>query len=286
MFDKIVVGFDESQGSKDALALAAMLGGRFGSEITVATVVPTPIGGAFAPALPADAYTVVKAEAEASASRAAGEVAGTPIVVESLSPARGLDEVVEQTGADLLVLGCGRGDTGEVRAGHKARHMLQGGTAAVLMAPVGYASDGAVLDRVAVAVDGSAESDEALRVAAALAGDNSLQVISVATDFAEYWGHWGATYAMTELAEASREAAQNVLEAAAEELPEGVVHDDVLLEGDAAAELIRRSQQGIDLLCLGSRSFGPFLRVLLGSVSSDVVAGAGCAVLVVPRPGD
>jgi nucleotide-binding universal stress UspA family protein len=91
---------------------------------------------------------------------------------------------------------------------------------------------------------------------------------------------------MTELAEASREAAQHVLEAAAEELPEGVVHDDVLLEGDAAAELIRRSQQGIDLLCLGSRSFGPFLRVLLGSVSSDVVAGAGCAVLVVPRPGD
>jgi nucleotide-binding universal stress UspA family protein len=59
VFEKIVVGFDESQGSKDALALAATLGGRFGSEITVATVVPTPIGGAFAPALPADAYTVV-----------------------------------------------------------------------------------------------------------------------------------------------------------------------------------------------------------------------------------
>ena len=283
MFERIVVGFDESEGSKDALALASGLAGRFNSELTVATVVPSPIGGAFAPALPAEAYTSVRTEAEASASRAAAGVSGNSIVLESLSPARGLDEVVEQTGADLLVLGCGKGAAGEVHAGHKARHMLQGGMAAVLLAPVGFATGGR-LDHVAVAIDGSRESDEALRVAATLAGEEELQVISVATDFAEYWGHWGATYAMSELAEASREAARNVLDAAAEALPEGVSHDEVLLEGDAAAELRRRSAEGIDLLCLGSRSFGPFLRVLLGSVSSDVIADTGCAVLVVPRP--
>lgn len=284
MFERIVVGFDESEGSRDALAVAADLGNRFSSELTVATVVPSPIGGAFAPALPADAYTTVRSEAVASASRAAAEVSGNSVVIESLSPARGLDEIVEQTGADLLVLGCGKGEVGEVRAGHKARHMLQGGTAAVLLAPVDYATGARSLDRVAVAIDGSRESDAALGVAATLAGDERLQVISVATDFAEYWGHWGATYAMSELAEASREAARHVLEAAAEALPDGVAHEEVLLEGDAAAELRRRSAEGIDLLCLGSRSFGPLLRVLLGSVSSDVVSGAGCAVLILPRP--
>lgn len=284
MFDKIVVGFDESEGSRDALSLAADMARRFGSETTVATVVPSPVGGAFAPALPADAYTAVRSEAEASAGRAAGEVGGSSVVVEALSPARGLDEVVEQTAADLLVLGCGKGDPGEVRAGHKARHMLQGGTAAVLLAPVGYAQGGDSISRVAVAVDGSPESDEALAVAAILTGEETLQIISVATDFAEYWGHWGATYAMAELAEASREAARNVLEASATKVPEGVSHEETLLEGDAAAEIRRRSAEGIDLLCLGSRSFGPLLRVLLGSVSSDVLAGAGCAVLVVPRP--
>ena len=284
MFERIVVGFDESEGSRDALALASSLGSRFDSELTVATVVPSPIGGAFAPALPADAYTAVRSEAEASASRAAEEVGGSPLVLESLSPARGLDEAIEQANADLIVLGCGRGEPGRVRAGHKARHMLQGGTAAVLLAPVGYATEDGSLSRVAVAVDGSSESGEALRVAAGLTGDDVLQIISVATDFAEYWGHWGATYAMAELAEASREAARNVLTAASAEVPAGVTHEEVLLEGDAAAEIKRRSSEGIDLLCLGSRSFGPFLRVLLGSVSSDVVADAGCAVLVVPRP--
>ena len=284
MFERITVGFDESEGSRDALALASSLADRLGSELTVATVVPSPIGGAFAPALPADAYTAVRSEAEGSAARAAEEVGGSSLVLESLSPARGLDDAIEQVGADLLVLGCGKGEAGEVRAGHKARHMLQGGTAAVLLAPVGYADGDEALARVAVAVDGSAESDEALRVATELTGDDALQVISVATDFAEYWGHWGATYAMSELADASREAAGNVLEAASRRVPDGVAHEGVLLEGDAAAEIKRRSFEGIDLLCLGSRSFGPFLRVLLGSVSSDVVAGAGCAVLVVPRP--
>ena len=285
MFERIVVGFDESEGSKDALALASALGQRLGSEVIVATVVPTPIGGAFAPALPADAYTAVKSEAEASASRAADEIGGSSVVIESLSPARGLDEAIEQTGAGLLILGCSRGEAGTVHAGHKARHMLQGGSAAVLLAPVGYASAGGALSKVAVAVDGSRESNEALMVAATLAGGETLQVISVATDFAEYWGHWGATYAMSELAEASREAAQRVLDAAGETLADDVAHEEVLLEGDAAAEISRFSSGGPGLLCLGSRSFGPFLRVLLGSVSSDVVAGAGCAVLVVPRPG-
>ena len=118
MFERIVVGFEESEGSKDALALASTLGQRFGSEVIVATVVPTPIGGAFAPALPADAYTAVKSEAEASASRAADEIGGSSVVIESLSPARGLDEAIEQTGAGLLILGCSRGEAGSVHAGH------------------------------------------------------------------------------------------------------------------------------------------------------------------------
>lgn len=284
MFERIVIGFDQSDGSRDALALGTALAERFGSRITIATVVPSPIGGGFVPALPADAYTTVREEAEASATRAAADVGGAAVVVESLSPARGLEEVVEQTDADLLVLGCGKDQPGEVHAGHKARQMLQGGKAAVLLAPVGLASGDGSLSNVAVAVDGSRESDEALRVAVGLAGEGPLQVISVATDFAEYWGHWGATYAMSELSEASREAARNVLEAAAGRLPEDLAHEKVLLEGDAAVELRRHAGEGIDLLCLGSRSFGPLLRVLLGSVSSEVISGAGCAVLVVPRP--
>jgi len=39
-----------------------------------------------------------------------------------------------------------------------------------------------------------------------------------------------------------------------------------------------------DLLMVGSRSYGPFARTLLGSVSSTLIHTAPCPVLVVPRP--
>lgn len=39
-----------------------------------------------------------------------------------------------------------------------------------------------------------------------------------------------------------------------------------------------------DLLVAGSRGFGPVLRVLLGSVSTQLTHRAPCPVLVVPRP--
>jgi nucleotide-binding universal stress UspA family protein len=52
--------------------------------------------------------------------------------------------------------------------------------------------------------------------------------------------------------------------------------------GDAAAELIARSGD-VDLIVLGSRSYGPLRRVLVGGVGTKVIAEARCPVLVVPR---
>ncbi len=39
-----------------------------------------------------------------------------------------------------------------------------------------------------------------------------------------------------------------------------------------------------DLLVVGSRGYGPVLRVLLGSVSTRLIHIAPCPVLVIPRP--
>ncbi|MFM9044662.1 MAG: universal stress protein [Solirubrobacterales bacterium] len=38
-------------------------------------------------------------------------------------------------------------------------------------------------------------------------------------------------------------------------------------------------------MLLGSRSYGPVRRVLLGSVTSKLVADAGCPIIVSPRTG-
>lgn len=282
MFNKIVVGFDESEGSKDALAYAGQLAERFDSEVIVVTAIPSPIGGSFAPALPADAFTKLQEQAITAAERAATEVGGRAEVVESLSPARGVEQLAEDTGADLIVIGCSKAEPGRVRAGRQARHMMHGASCAVLMAPVGHAASGTYPERVGVAVNGSAESAHAVVTAAVLAGGSTLSIISVATDFAEYWGHWGATFALSDLAEAARDVARTDVEEAMSMLPETTTAEGLVLEGSAAIELKGKSRD-LDLLCLGSRRFGPVRRVLLGSVTSELVGDVGCAVLVSPR---
>lgn len=282
MFSKIVIGFDESEGSKDALAYAGQLAERFDSEVIVVTAIPSPIGGSFAPALPADAFTRLQEQAVSAAEQAAAEIGGRAEVVESLSPARGVEQLAEDIGADLIVIGCSKAEPGRVRAGRQARHMMHGASCAVLMAPVGHADSGTYPERIGVAVNGSAESAHAVVTAAVLAEGGTLSVISVATDFAEYWGHWGATFALSDLAEAARDVARTDVEEAMAMLPVTATSEGIVLEGSAAIELKGKSRD-LDLLCLGSRRFGPVRRVLLGSVTSELVGDVGCAVLVSPR---
>ena len=56
------------------------------------------------------------------------------------------------------------------------------------------------------------------------------------------------------------------------------------LDGDPALGLIKACEDGVDLLVVGSRGYGPLARVLVGSVSRKVVQNAPCPVLTVQRP--
>jgi nucleotide-binding universal stress UspA family protein len=49
------------------------------------------------------------------------------------------------------------------------------------------------------------------------------------------------------------------------------------------AKLLERAAEGVDLLVLGSRGYGPVLRLIAGSVSVRVIRNAPCPVLLVPR---
>jgi nucleotide-binding universal stress UspA family protein len=53
--------------------------------------------------------------------------------------------------------------------------------------------------------------------------------------------------------------------------------------GGYAPERLEEVAADLDLLVLGSRAYGPVRRVLLGSVSGEVLKSAPCPVLVVPR---
>ncbi len=62
----------------------------------------------------------------------------------------------------------------------------------------------------------------------------------------------------------------------------GIDARDAAPVGDAAAEIVRVAEEsGADLVVLGARGLNPLKRLVLGSVSTKVLHGAPCDVLVV-----
>lgn len=283
IFTRVLVGHDGGGHADDALALGRLIAERSGAELVLVSVVPNPVGGSFVPALPADAHTELVTKARASLEAKADEVSATFEIEQSSSPSHGIENVARQIGADLVVVGSSSSaEPGKTKAGRKARQLMSGGVSAVAIAPDGFAEHGSI-DRIGVGVDGSEESRLAAEAAIGLANDGStLHLISVAAGFADEWGRWGSTYPLADMAEATRESSSLLLSEMAEIVPDRLETQKILLEGTAPIRLAEATA-GLDLLCLGSRAYGPVRRVLLGSVSSDVVNHAGSAVLVVPR---
>ena len=70
---------------------------------------------------------------------------------------------------------------------------------------------------------------------------------------------------------------------AVDELGEGVLAEWRVLDGPPARTLLGATDEGIDLLVMGSRAYGPLRTVLMGSNARQVIDHASCPVLVVPR---
>jgi nucleotide-binding universal stress UspA family protein len=205
--------------------------------------------------------------------------------VEKGSPADALQALAEKGEADLIVLGSTHhAHVGSVAPGSVAEQLLHGAKGRLIIAPKGYARADHSQDRLRVAAvgfDGMAESFAALDEAAKLATKvgASLRVIGVATPVPAM----GAAAAAQVGAEAGPDF-QTRLKNAVAELPPELRALAVFERGDPVHKLLEAAEMGVDLLVLGSRGFGPVMRLLIGSVSSRVVREAPCPVLVVPRP--
>ena len=206
--------------------------------------------------------------------------------VEKGSPADALQALAERGDADLIVLGSThRAAFGSVAPGSVAERLLKGARCRLVIAPRGYGREDHSQDRlrvIAVGYDGMAESQAALDEAAALARKfgASMRVIGVTAPVP----------AMGAAAAAQAEPAQGTdfqtrLHEAVAELEGELRALPVLERGDPVEKLLEAAGMGVDLLILGSRGFGPLMRLLIGSVSSRVIRGAPCPVMVVPRPG-
>jgi nucleotide-binding universal stress UspA family protein len=207
------------------------------------------------------------------------------VTVERGSPADALQALAESGEADLIVLGSTHhAHVGSVSPGSVAEHLLHGAKCRLMIAPKGYGQVDHSQDRLrvlAVGYDGMAESHAALEEGARLATKfhASMKVIGVATPVPAM----GAAAAAQTGAEAGP-GFQARLHDAVNDLPTELRALPVFEHGDAVQKLLEASGSGVELMVLGSRGFGPVMRLLIGSVSSRVIRAAKCPVMVVPRP--
>jgi nucleotide-binding universal stress UspA family protein len=206
------------------------------------------------------------------------------VQVEKGSPADALRALAERGEADLIVLGSThRAHIGSVAPGSVAENLLHGARCRLIIAPKGYGAADHSQDRlrvVAVGFDGMAESQAALDEAAKLAKKfgGSIRVVGVIPPAPP------AAAAAAARVEGSGPDFETRLHDAIAELPPELRALPVIERGDPVGRLIEDAGVGVDLLVLGSRGFGPVMRLLVGSVSSRVIRQAPCPVMVVPRP--
>jgi nucleotide-binding universal stress UspA family protein len=284
MFQKTVVGVDDRQGGRDALALAAMLTAVTGGELVAVRAYPyearpsrAPVGG-FEEDMRADAT------AELDRTVAESGLTARRIVFGDTSPARALHRVAEEEQADLLAVGSThRGQMGRVLVGGVTAGVLHHAPCPVAVAPLGYAERAAKPATIGVGFDGGDEAQDALRVAGELAKACGAQVrvlsavatLVTATSPATYEGAW--------FGEAREDAEDHVERALATLADMGVEASGEGVVGLAVDELSELSKE-LDLIVVGSRGWGPVRRLLLGSTSERLVREAACPVIAVPRP--
>jgi nucleotide-binding universal stress UspA family protein len=207
------------------------------------------------------------------------------VTLDRSSAARGLHDLAELEDADLIVVGSShRGRVGQVLAGSVAERLLHGAPCGVAIAPAGFAArDTGALHVVAVGYDRSPESKLALAGAGELAraARASLRILALVGPPELPLAPTGGVHAPDEeiLATIRREL-EAVVDEALTEVPPGV---------DASAEVITGvtdllgEQEGVDLLVVGSRGYGPLRRTLLGSTSLTLVRHARYPLIVFPR---
>jgi nucleotide-binding universal stress UspA family protein len=286
VYRKIIVGYDDSERAQDALALGELLARISGAELVVAGVFQfDPLLGSRDPSF---------AEAEADFARAIEQAAATAgataEAMPSTSVGRGLHELVEELGADLVVVGSShRSRVGQVLTGNVGTALLHGGPCSVAVAPHGYASRaGERPSEIVVGYDGSDEAQVALDEAIELARASHalLTVVTVAEPPPIVYGKGGGPdQGRHELAQVIEEMMRERLDQAAGRIPADVRSETVMMSGEAGTALAQRAADDSALLMLGSRDYGPLRRVLLGSVATSLLRSAPCPVIVHPRPG-
>lgn len=284
---EILVGIDGSADAQDALAFAQRLAAPAGASLRLASVFPYSDVPSRASN---DAFReTLREEAQATLDRTAASTDGAVVATDAIahmSPPHALHSLAERVGAALVVVGSThRGPAGRVLPGSTAERLLHGSPCPVAIVPHGYATrDAGPIKTIGVAYDETEESAAALAAACAMARrfGADLRVIRVFDSM-----HVGTPALMTgpsympDFVEHESNQREG-LEGAVAALTDDVSAKGVFVKGSPATELAAQSE-GVDLMVVGSRGYGPLAAVLLGGVTHRLVRKAACPVIVLPR---
>lgn len=283
MFKNIVVGVDGRDGGLDAIALAQALRPE---RITLVTAYPA--AGAPGRGVIDHYFRMLREDAlELLADRrAAMDVDAQLVACPDRSPARALQRQAAERDADLIVVGSAHhGPIARLLLGDVGRAVLHGAPCPVAVAPRGFheqREQPRELRRVSVGLDESAEAKAALALAAELAAEHGAALTThTAWDLTPLFaGSIAYTPDLDLVSGAERDHVTEAVDAALADFPTA----ERRIERGAASAVLEAASADADLLVVGSRGWGPALRIALGSTSDHLVHHAACPVIVVPRP--
>ena len=194
-----------------------------------------------------------------------------------VTPGRGLHLQAETQSADLLVVGsCSRGAVGRVMLGDDTRAALNGAPCAVAVASRGYDEHPTPIAKIGVAYNGSAESEGALAVARELAAPTRASVHALEVLPLRTYTYGGL------VPPDMGESIELMLSEANNRLKELSGVEARAVYGLTGEELAAFGDE-VDILVVGSRSYGPVRRLVVGSTSDYLERHARCSLLVMPR---
>jgi nucleotide-binding universal stress UspA family protein len=288
MASRVVIGYDGSEASEDAVAFGLTWCRSTGDVPIVATVFPEehPLG---AGRVDVEWATYVREQAEIIQDKARAAVGDAALYrnVASTSAAHGLADLAEDIEAVMLIVGTTQ-ETGLARAllGSITERLLHGATAPVLVVPPGWRESAPDrISSIGVAYVDTRDGREALRIAVQVALRIPAQVTlySVIGQSSERYSYLIGRTGEQAVLDKARDSFGKALEFAAAGVPPELEPRTVLLEGAVVDSLAALGPDDVDMLVCGSRGYGPVRRVLLGGVSSRLIRGARLPVAVVPR---
>jgi nucleotide-binding universal stress UspA family protein len=254
MYDKILVGYVDTEQGREALALGRLLASASEADLKVVTA-PDDQGHDLA----------ALAQAEEADLVVLGSTHRGPI--GRVIPGATVERLLGEPPCAIAVAPPG---FGRIPDGDSGWHPLSGDV------------DDPGLRVIGIAYDGSGASGEALKTALdlALANGAALRVYTVARKFAHVPGATGDERGPGVPTEA--EVLRGMLHEAVAALPSEARALPVFMRGFAADKLVDAVDAGVDLLVLGSRAGGPVRRLVHHSVTSEIMRRSACPVLIAP----